>query len=51
MKLARTHLDRAALAAALLLGVASVALHDADKAPLYFLVAYAIGRPLSGSAP
>jgi hypothetical protein len=38
------HVDRALAVVAAALGLASIAMHDADKAPLYFLVAYAFAR-------
>ena len=39
-----TYLDRTLAAVAAALGVASIAMNDADKAPLYFLLAYALAR-------
>ena len=39
-----TTVDRGLAAAALVLGIASAAIGDADKTPLYLLLAYALWR-------
>ncbi len=37
-------LDRLLALAAAVMGIVSIVLNDADKSPLYFLLAYALGR-------
>jgi hypothetical protein len=44
MRLNLTHLDQTLAVAAVLMAVVSVFLNDADKAPLYALLAYALWR-------
>ena len=44
MRLRILHLNRALSLGALGLGVASIFLNDADKSPIYFLLAYVLWR-------
>jgi hypothetical protein len=44
MKLTIRHVDLALAVAAIAMGIASVFLNDADKSPIYFLIAYILWR-------